>query len=191
MIEPLGRQRRGATGGRAACQQNRLDGTLRKSGSSLAVVGFFVDELLGAADAGMPSRGALSASEIKGHFISWNLPSEPPEFERSHSAVVPPTGNYAFDQNNGTPRYRTLLIVRTRRGSAAPPHSCSCLSPALQGGAFFHRPSRVAPWPSSPVTANDRCASPGVADLNRLSRVTEGEAKETACWISGCSRRLL
>lgn len=145
MIEPPGRQRRGATGGRAAGHQNRLDGTLRKSGSSLAVVGFFVDELLGAAGAGVPSRGALSASEIKNHSIPWNLASEPPEFERSHSAEVPPTGSHAFDQNDRTPRYRALFIVRTRRGSAAPPHSCSCLSPALQGGAFFHRPSRVAP----------------------------------------------
>jgi hypothetical protein len=51
MIEPPSRQRRGATGGRAAGHQNRLDGTLRKNGSSLAVVGFFVDEPLGAAGA--------------------------------------------------------------------------------------------------------------------------------------------
>ena len=47
MIEPPSRQRRGATGGRAAGHQNRLDHALKKSGSSLAVVGFFVDELLG------------------------------------------------------------------------------------------------------------------------------------------------
>ena len=46
MIEPPSRQRRGATGGRAAGHQNRLDYTLTKSGSSLAVVGSFVDELL-------------------------------------------------------------------------------------------------------------------------------------------------
>jgi hypothetical protein len=44
MIEPPSRQRRGATGSRAAGHQNRLDDTLRKSGSSLAAVGFFVDE---------------------------------------------------------------------------------------------------------------------------------------------------
>lgn len=47
MIEPLSHQRRGATGGRAAGHQNRLDGTLRKSGSSLVVVGLFVDESAG------------------------------------------------------------------------------------------------------------------------------------------------
>jgi hypothetical protein len=47
MIKPPSRQRRGATGGRAAGHQNRLDGTLRKDGSSLAVVRFFVDELSG------------------------------------------------------------------------------------------------------------------------------------------------
>ena len=34
------------TGGLTAGHQNRLDDTLRKSGSSLAVVGFLVDELL-------------------------------------------------------------------------------------------------------------------------------------------------
>ena len=44
LIEPLSRQRRGATGGRAAGHQNQLDDTLKKRGSSLAVVGFFVDE---------------------------------------------------------------------------------------------------------------------------------------------------
>jgi hypothetical protein len=103
--------------------KNRLDGTLRKSGSSLAVVGFFVDELLGAAGADVPA--ALSASEIKSHSTSWNLASEPPEFERSHSAEVPPTGSLAFDQNNGTPRYRALLYFGQGVGVRRP------LSPAL------------------------------------------------------------
>jgi hypothetical protein len=50
MIEPPSRQRRGATGGRAARHQNRLDDILRKDGRSLAVVRFFVDDL-GAAGA--------------------------------------------------------------------------------------------------------------------------------------------
>jgi len=54
MIEPPSRQRRGATGGRAAGHQNRLDDTLKKSGSSLAVVGYFVDQLLGPAGGAVP-----------------------------------------------------------------------------------------------------------------------------------------
>lgn len=52
MIEPPSRQRRGTIFRPAAVQashQNRLDDTLRKSGIALALVGFFVDELLGAA----------------------------------------------------------------------------------------------------------------------------------------------
>ena len=44
VIEPPSCRRRGAPDGRAAGHQNRLDDTLMKSGSSLAVVGFFVDE---------------------------------------------------------------------------------------------------------------------------------------------------
>ena len=57
MIEPPSRPEAGnfrLTGSLTAGHQNRLDDTLRKSGSSLAVVGFFVDGLLGAAAGAAP-----------------------------------------------------------------------------------------------------------------------------------------
>jgi hypothetical protein len=59
MVEPPSRQRRGATGGLAAGHQNRFDNTLMKGGSSLAIVGFFVDErgAAGAARAVLTSAG--------------------------------------------------------------------------------------------------------------------------------------
>ena len=69
MIEPPSRQRRGATGGRAAGHQDRLDGTLRKNGSALAVVGFFVDERAGgrrcpATKAESPKRGRVAPTRL-------------------------------------------------------------------------------------------------------------------------------
>lgn len=74
MIEPPSRQRRGTIFRPAALQaghQNRLDDTLRKSGSALALVGFFVDELLGGRGRDYPApRGSRRTVEPCTRFVS-------------------------------------------------------------------------------------------------------------------------
>ena len=88
MIEPPSRQRRGTIFRPAAVQashQNRLDDTLRKSGIALALVGFFVDELLGGPRPALPcakrqqtnGRTLYAFRELNRSRPAWAVPSPP------------------------------------------------------------------------------------------------------------------